>query len=150
MLQILFTVFLVQLNSCEASCFGKDAHFKTTDVSRLLNLLRTWVYCFSNLWWANPPRLTPPRCSCPGRRSSRGPSVWTVTSCTSGPRLGTLNWQPRWLWLRRMGKMWQPPRLSLSSLASTTSKLRVLWSNNIDCFQIYGSASRIRQCDRIE
>ena len=52
MLRILFTVFLVQLNSCEASCFGKDAHFKTTDVSRLLNVLRynELEHCFSNPW----------------------------------------------------------------------------------------------------
>lgn len=31
MLKTVFALFLVHLNSCDASCFGKDAHFKTTD-----------------------------------------------------------------------------------------------------------------------
>ena len=38
MWQIFFSVFLINLNSCEASCFGKDAHFKTTDVRKLQNV----------------------------------------------------------------------------------------------------------------
>ena len=54
MWQIFFTVFLINLNSCEASCFGKDAHFKTTDVRKLQNVIKiiiiTQMFNFSNLW----------------------------------------------------------------------------------------------------
>lgn len=58
LIKVTLLSFTVLIGKSDASCFGRDAHFKKTDVRDVKSYV-VLMHIFSNPWWLWSLRLTP-------------------------------------------------------------------------------------------